>query len=326
MEEIVFAHMKSLRSLQQHDYPKAWKMQKQGLDIIVNFIPELGADWLIPLVIQYIKESRLVTYKVRREKNDDIEIPKAVESKEIAECTMAIRNVATVFNNRKDVAYGLTNESNRLPSYQSINELAKILFFQGSLRLCEDIYESYHDRIEQELDQCSLSQMCTYYYYCGRVRLYEDNYKDAQILLNHALQTCDPNSVHNMEMILFFLIPVNMMFGVLPKEALLQQFHFTLYERLSKAIRCGNLRDYTLLLHDYEAILIQRGLYLIVTSLKILVQRTFVKRVVDLYGSAQIPFSVIHKALDLQDQHMTDSELLCMLSLLKYRVFIFYEE
>lgn len=99
MEEIVFAHMKSLRSLQQHDYPKAWKMQKQGLDIIVNFIPELGADWLIPLVIQYIKESRLVTYK----------IPKAVESKEIAECTMAIRNVATVFNNRKDVAYGLTN-------------------------------------------------------------------------------------------------------------------------------------------------------------------------------------------------------------------------
>ncbi len=79
------------------------------LQYIVNFIPELGADWLIPLVIQYIKESRLVTYKVRREKNDDIEIPKAVESKEIAECTMAIRNVATVFNNRKDVAYGLTN-------------------------------------------------------------------------------------------------------------------------------------------------------------------------------------------------------------------------
>lgn len=32
MEEIVFAHMKSLRSLQQHDYPKVWKMQKQGLE------------------------------------------------------------------------------------------------------------------------------------------------------------------------------------------------------------------------------------------------------------------------------------------------------
>lgn len=78
-------------------------------------------------------------------------------------------------------------------------------------------------------------------------------------------------------MILFFLIPVNMMFGVLPKEALLQQFHFTLVfrfiyllssmRRLSKAIRCGNLRDYTLLLHDYEAILIQRGLYVLLITL-----------------------------------------------------------
>ena len=116
MEEIVFAHMKSLRSLQQHDYPKAWKMQKQGLEYefsILLFV--VLSSTLFPnlerigLFLQYIKESRLVTYKVRREKNDDIEIPKAVESKEIAECTMAIRNVATVFNNRKDVAYGLTN-------------------------------------------------------------------------------------------------------------------------------------------------------------------------------------------------------------------------
>lgn len=40
---------------------------------------------------------------------DDIEIPNAVESKEIAECTMTIRNVATVFNNRKEVVYESTN-------------------------------------------------------------------------------------------------------------------------------------------------------------------------------------------------------------------------
>ena len=40
---------------------------------------------------------------------DDIEIPNAAESKEIAECTMTIRNVATVFNTRKEVVYESTN-------------------------------------------------------------------------------------------------------------------------------------------------------------------------------------------------------------------------
>ena len=111
MEEIVFAHMKSLRSLQQHDYPKAWKMQKQGLEyefsILLFVVLSLTLFPNLERIGLFLQSFNI--YKVRREKNDDIEIPKAVESKEIAECTMAIRNVATVFNNRKDVAYGLTN-------------------------------------------------------------------------------------------------------------------------------------------------------------------------------------------------------------------------
>ena len=54
--------------------------------------------------------------------------------------------------------------------------------------------------------------------------------------------------------------------------------------------------------------------------MKLLVQRTFMKRAVDVYGSSQIPFSFLHKALDLQDRHMTDDELSCLLSMLKYKV------
>ena len=54
--------------------------------------------------------------------------------------------------------------------------------------------------------------------------------------------------------------------------------------------------------------------------MKLLVQRTFMKRAVDVYGSAQIPFGTLHQALDLQDRHMTDDELSCLLSILKYKV------
>ena len=55
-------------------------------------------------------------------------------------------------------------------------------------------------------------------------------------------------------------------------------------------------------------------------SLKVLVQRSFLKRVITAYGSAQIPFQAIHKGFDLLRLHESDDELCCMLSVLKYKV------
>lgn len=55
-------------------------------------------------------------------------------------------------------------------------------------------------------------------------------------------------------------------------------------------------------------------------SLKILVQRSFLKRVIAAYGSAQIPFHAIHKGFDLMGMHESDDELCCMLSVLKFKV------
>ena len=54
--------------------------------------------------------------------------------------------------------------------------------------------------------------------------------------------------------------------------------------------------------------------------MKLLVQRTFMKRAVDIYGYSQIPFKALHKAFGLQDRHMTVDELSCLLSMLKYKV------
>ena len=41
----------------------------------------------------------------------------------------------------------------------SINELTKIFFVQGNFRLCDDTYESYNDRINQELAQSPAGQI-----------------------------------------------------------------------------------------------------------------------------------------------------------------------
>ena len=302
---MVFTHIAALKANRQQDYSLAWKNQKRIVEILTDLLPSVESNWLVPSILMCIRESRLLTLKIGK------------ESKEMAECTMVLRNVATVFNNRKDVVYGKMNGF-----IGSINELAKVLFAQNNLRLCEDIYESYNDRIEQELMQCSSGQLCTYHYYCGRVRLYEDNYKQARELLLRALQTCDPTAEHNLRRILFFLIPVNMMFGVLASDATLERYGMTMYKRLSHAIRFGDLREYDAIVVDYERTLIHRGLYLIVLSMKLLVQRTFMKRAVDIYGSSQIPFKALHKALDLQDRHMTDDELSCLLSMLKYKGYL----
>lgn len=57
-------------------------------------------------------------------------------------------------------------------------------------------------------------------------------------------------------------------------------------------------------------------------SLKIIVQRTFLKRVIDVYGGSQIPFKYIHMAFNLQDIHISDDELCSLLSTLKYKVWL----
>lgn len=102
------------------------------------------------------------------------------------------------------------------------------------------------------------------------------------------------------------------------------------YTYLTKAIRNGDLRLYERVITNYETVLINRSLYvdelvldyeqLTVISLKIIVQRTFLKRVIEAYGNSQIPFKFIHIGLDKQDIHLSDDELCSLLSTLKYKV------
>ena len=133
------------------------------------------------------------------------------------------------------------------PSRHSINELAKVLFAQNNLRLCEDIYESYNDRIEQELMQCSSGQLVLLLLLLTPVHL--PLLLRSRSTLRRQLQTGEraaSSSASDLRShcraqpsvgevsclvsrrILFFLIPVNMMFGVLASDATLERYGMTM--------------------------------------------------------------------------------------------------
>lgn len=95
-----------------------------------------GYEWFIPVILQCCRESRLLSYKVLHlfflsllQLNKQSGPLK--ESKEIADCTMLLRNVATAFNNKKVVTAGRKNgfigisnqmnvcDVNRMPSMNS---------------------------------------------------------------------------------------------------------------------------------------------------------------------------------------------------------------
>ena len=59
---------------------------------------------------------------------------------------------------------------------------------------------------------------------------------------------------------------------------------------------------------------------MLIVSLKILVQRSLVKRAVDVFGSSQIPFKAIQVAFDYYSISISDEELCSLLSMLKYKV------
>ena len=81
------------------------------------------------------------------------------------------------------------------------------LFEQLNFKACEDLYETYVDKIDRELQQCNPNEVvgamrgsspsCTYCYYRGRLALYSEKYDDALSLMSRAYENCDARAYRN---------------------------------------------------------------------------------------------------------------------------------
>ena len=127
------------------------------------------------------------------------------------------------------------------------------------------------------------SDLVTYYYYSGRLGLYELRISDAQAIFSNAFDMCNYTQTNNIKIILEYLIPLNLFFGKIPNLEILEKNDLLIYSDLIKSYKQGDIKMFENSLDCLEDRLIQLGTFLIVDKLRGFVFRNLIKNIYKIF-------------------------------------------
>uniref|UniRef100_A0A0R3WQV8 CSN12-like protein n=1 Tax=Hydatigena taeniaeformis TaxID=6205 RepID=A0A0R3WQV8_HYDTA len=193
------------------------------------------------------------------------------------------------------------------------NQLFKIYFQINKLNLCKPIIRAIENvNIDAHF---SIAQRVTYNYYVGRKAMFDGDLKMANTCLTFAFERCLASNKANKRLILIYLIPVRMLLGILPYNALLQKYKLEEFEGISNAVKIGNLRKLNEELERNEAFFISCGIYLILEKLKMITYRNLFKRIAGILKTHLLPvpaFTETLKKMGVEDIDADETE--CILA------------
>ncbi|KAH9147070.1 hypothetical protein LEN26_004803 [Aphanomyces euteiches] len=157
-----------------------------------------------------------------------------------------------------------------------VNQLFKIYFHLNAINLCRNLIRA----IElQDFNRFVKRDQVTYQYYLGRIFMFEDQYHKAEECLEYAWRHCHSKYKRNKRQILQFLVPVKLILGVMPSQALLQTYSLDEFLGISRAIQQGNIRDFNQSLDKFQDQFVLQGVYLLMEKLRPIVMRNLLKKV-----------------------------------------------
>lgn len=143
----------------------------------------------------------------------------------------------------------LTSEqprSKKTAVFAITNILFKGYFKGNTLNLCQKLIDYIH-KISGAMNNLSLfsrSDVATYKYYLGRLRMFEDDYREAHNLLHDALRLTPRSAMKNRQRILVNLAPLEMCLGVMPTEVVSKRYGLVELYQLGQAVRKGDIRTF----------------------------------------------------------------------------------
>jgi len=198
--------------------------------------------------------------------------------------------------------------------YYKFNPRNKILYqkFDDSIKSnCKSLVD-WTDKNSVDLNIFPKSEITTFYYYTGKLSIYEIRILEAKTFFTKAFNICKKDSIQNKRLILEYLIPVNLFFGILPSNELLDYYkieQLNLYKLIISSYRTGDVKIFNKTVEELEDRFILLGTFLIFEKLKCFVMRNFVRRIHKNYDSHIIPLSIFHKILtDVFDFHEMNLE------------------
>lgn len=123
-------------------------------------------------------------------------------------------------------------------------------------------------------------------------------------------------------LILQTLLPVRLMRGVLPTDALFRKFPKArqLYSNLANAIKMGDVKSFNSELSKSESLFIRQGTYFAIEKAESIAIRQLFRKVFILLGkNTRIPIGTFKKALDIQGMKVDIEEAEWMLANMIYK-------
>jgi hypothetical protein len=182
--------------------------------------------------------------------------------------------------------------------------LIRIYFKMKTYRNSKTLVE-WVDKSGLNLDNLPKAEVTTFFYYSGRLSLYELKIAEAHKILSNAFHICKSNHFTNRKLLLEYLIVLNLFYGITPREELLEKYELMDYNKLVIAYKQGNLTEFENAIEVLEDRLITLGTFLIIEKLKCYVMRNFIRNVHKHYfsssteGTTNVPIIKIQLLFDL---------------------------
>lgn len=157
----------------------------------------------------------------------------------------------------------------------------------NNLHLCKPLIRAI-DSPNFDLSKFKRLEVVTYKYYCGHKAIYDGNLELALSNLQFAFDNCPDEHYKNKRMILLLLMPLKMLNYSVPKHQLLEKYNLTIFKNLIESINSGNVVQFDHELQSLAEILIQKGLYIVILKLKMVLIRNLFQNVYQITNSHQI--------------------------------------
>lgn len=220
------------------------------------------------------------------------------------------------------------NRDKKLAALDIVNVSIKIYFRLNTLRLCKNLQRTVASSQFAPFELFPLSQRVTYKFYEGRLAVFDEDYAHAQECLEYALRHCHKDAQANKAMVLKYLVPVQLLLGLLPSAALVERYSLQQYLPITQAMRTGDVRLFNDTMAAHQFRFIQEGTYLLLEKLRAAVYRRLLRKVWLVHGElepaklAQIPLAQFQTALALQGVELDMDEAECVCANLIFRKYV----
>ncbi|KAG1175623.1 hypothetical protein G6F70_003963 [Rhizopus microsporus] len=310
--DIALHHIRTAINLDQEDYEEAFLSQKELVQSFQRNMPNF-TRWVLPVLYVFNNDLRLIATRADQDKEAEegqrrkLEEAANVISKSFTGC-ITDRSVMSL--------------SKKYGTYRMIGMLFRIYFKLKQQNLCKNILRAVKAADMPPIEQFPKSDRVTFRYYLGRLYFLEEDYAKAENELNLAFRECTNRHVKNKELILQTLLPIKLMKGVLPTQALFSQFPEArhIYSDLAAAMKKGYVKAFNEALSKSEPTLIKQRTYFAVEKAENIAIRQLFRKVYLLMGqNTRLPIGKFKQALDFEGMNVDIEEAEWMLANMIYK-------